>query len=84
MEQEARFIAWRDTLTPEERSEADYVTEMHGGNHATAYLAVGQLGIRNRVSALEKRSVVKDATKALGAMAAAAGAFLAGWWGVQK
>lgn len=69
-ETDMRLAVWRDDLSPSERAEVDFVLGMDGGNHATAYLAVSQIRLGMRMVELEKRSIIKDGAKGLGAILA--------------
>lgn len=74
-----RFHAWYDQLSPQERSEVDYLTGELKGDFATAYLAVNVHRLTERIGALENRSPFRVGVREL---AAGTGAVLA-WLGVQ-
>lgn len=63
-----RLISWLDSLDQEERQVAEYAIGMEGGTQADAHLAIMLWRVDARLTAIEKRSVVKDGAKLLGAL----------------
>jgi len=80
MTDEGRWESYRDSLEDDEQVYADRIKTMPGGSHAVAFIAVEQRrsfhNLEQRMDAIEKRGVWKDAAKMIGALTTGAGSVI--------